>query len=229
MTAATMSAVRFPAMPEPLPAPGPLPGEPLRRRAHDDEPAAAAPGVHAAGRLAGETLARYMRDELVPRVPEARDTQGALRRRASDDEATGARRGAARDDTRTAVDGLTRLVSISEIAPSTTEIDVHVLASVTGLHHRRMDVTGLLIRTGAHFVQIAEGRAEALAIVMRRIEAEPHHRAMRILSNAPITRRRFDRWATTVVDDATLVGDIAELHRSGRIGEHLMAAIVDRL
>ena len=227
MTAATMPAVRVPSTPEPQAG-----VEPLRRRAHDDEPAPApaTPGVLAAGRLAGETLARYMRDELVPRAPEARDDQGALRRRASDEAASGTRRGIAeRDDSRCAVGGLTRLVSISEIAASTTEIDVHVLASVTGLHHRRMDVTGLLIRTGSHFVQIAEGRAEALAIVMRRIEAEPHHRAMRILSNAPIAKRRFDRWATAVVRDEALVGEIAELHRSGRIGEHLMSAIVDRL
>ena len=222
-----MSAV-LRALPKPLPAVAADPA--LRRRACDDETQPApAPGL-AAGPLAGDVLARFARDDLAPRPQEARGAPAALRRRAGDDEAGAARRGSpARQEPRAAVDGLQRLVCISEIAPATTEIDIHVIASITGLHHRRTDVTGVLVRGGGYLVQVVEGRTEALEAVLRRAEAESHHRATRVLSNAPITKRRFDRWATVVVHDETLVRDIGELHRSGQIGERLMAAIVERL
>jgi hypothetical protein len=193
---------------------------------HRSQPA----GDFARRPLAVEVLGRFAREELLPRPLEARAPAGGLRRRASDDEATDARSAApARHESRATVDGLQRLVCISEIAPATTEIDVHVIASITGLHHRRMDVTGVLVRGGGYLVQLVEGRAEALEAVLRRVEAESRHCATRVLSNAPITKRRFDRWATLLVQDETLVRDIGELHRSGQIGEQLMAAIVERL
>jgi hypothetical protein len=203
---------------------------PPRRRASDDEPAAAAPAGLAPRALPQELRARFAVDAPLSRVPEARPA-ATPRRRASDDDATRAGRvPPARAEPRVpAVDGLQRFVCISETGPTTTDIDVHVIASIAGLHHRRMDVTGVLVHGGGYLVQVVEGRAEALAAVMRRIEEDPHHRATRVLSNAAIGRRRFDRWATVAVRDESLLNDIGELHRSGQIGEHLMAAIVDRL
>jgi hypothetical protein len=176
-------------------------------------------------------MSRLVHAEPALRTHQERGPAAGLRRRACDAEAPAdGRRAAPHPEPRVpAVEGLQRLVCISEVAPAATEIDVHVIASIAGLHHRRMDVTGVLVHGGGYLVQVAEGRAEAMTAVLRRIEADPHHRAMRVLSDAAIVRRRFDRWATIVVHDPALLHDIGELHRSGQIGEHLMAAIVDRL
>jgi hypothetical protein len=204
---------------------------PPRRRAGDDEPAPAAPAPLVPPGLPGGATPWFGPPEPAQRTHEARGPAAGLRRRAGDAEASAeGRRVTTHPGPRMpAVEGLQRLVCISEVAPAATEIDVHVIASIAGLHHRRMDVTGVLVHGGGYLLQVAEGRAEAMTAVLRRIEADPHHRAMRVLSDAGIVRRRFDRWATIVVHDPALLHDIGELHRSGQIGEHLMAAIVDRL
>jgi len=210
---------------------------PPRRRASDGEPAEASPTDLAdlaglgARPLPPELLTRFGRDEPAPRTPEPRVQAAVPRRRVDDaDLPAPSRAGPARGDVRApAVEGLQRFVCISEVGPATTDVDVHVIASIAELHHRRMDVTGLLAHGGGYLLQVVEGRAEALAAVMRRIEEDPHHRATRVLSDTPIGQRRFDRWATVVVRDPSVLHDLGELHRSGQIGEHLMAAIVDRL
>ncbi len=56
-------------------------------------------------------------------------------------------------------------------------------------------ITGVLVQTGDHFVQILEGAPHALMMLLRAIERDPRHTDFRYLLDEPIERRLFGAWS----------------------------------
>lgn len=89
-------------------------------------------------------------------------------------------------------DALVQVV-YSSLAVSGPEGDADILA-VSRRNNQAVDITGLLIRDGAWFLQVLEGPVAAVPATMRRIEADPRHRDINIRLVRITQARRFGEW-----------------------------------
>lgn len=62
-------------------------------------------------------------------------------------------------------------------------------------------VTGLLLAASDRYFQVLEGPEESVSLVMERIAADPRHRAIEVLFDAPAERRTFPDWAMAYRDE----------------------------
>ena len=65
----------------------------------------------------------------------------------------------------------------------------------------KIDVTGALLFTEGRFVQVLEGNRDAVRATYDRIEADPRHTNVEILSSQFSDRRRFKQWSMAFVGD----------------------------
>lgn len=117
---------------------------------------------------------------------------------------------------------LERILYVSAIAPGVGEAAIQRIVAAAAIRNRRLDVTGLLAHCETHFVQVLEGRHEALDELMRSIEHDPRHREMRVVVREPIATRRFAHWDMGVLDGASLAEELDAIHRAARAPEDLV-------
>ena len=78
------------------------------------------------------------------------------------------------------------------------------IARQSRMRNRREDITGLLIFDGACFAQLVEGPKTALVSLVERLEVDPRHVCMEVLSFSHSgIKRRFPNWLLgyLLVDD----------------------------
>ena len=56
------------------------------------------------------------------------------------------------------------------------------------------DITGLLLYKGGNFMQVLEGPDESVEALYKKIEADPRHKDLTILSREQISTRQFPAW-----------------------------------
>lgn len=56
-------------------------------------------------------------------------------------------------------------------------------------------VTGLLYTDGMRFLQVLEGEQKAVSTTFERIQIDPRHHALVVLSDREIDERQFGKWA----------------------------------
>ncbi len=110
---------------------------------------------------------------------------------------------------------LTRIFYVSAIAPGVTDVDMQVILGVAQVNNRRLDVTGMLAQSDGHFVQVLEGRADAVSALMKRIRADTRHGELRVLLEEPIVQRQFSRWAMGLIRRDDMSEQMHQLHREG--------------
>lgn len=110
---------------------------------------------------------------------------------------------------------LVRVFYVSEIAEDITDIDVQVILGAAQINNRRLDVTGMLVQSDCHFIQLLEGREEALAVLMAKIERDRRHRNVRVLLHEPIGRRQFSAWAMHLRRRDDIQDETVRLHAEG--------------
>jgi hypothetical protein len=98
-------------------------------------------------------------------------------------------------DAKTAVGQLNSLVYKSR-CKSVVDLDLvdSILASSTR-NNAANGVTGVLIATRTHFLQVLEGGFEALNETFERISSDTRHDNIQLISFAEIEERRFSEWA----------------------------------
>jgi len=88
-----------------------------------------------------------------------------------------------------------RIVYISTTRNILTSTELDEILVKSRRNNRAVGVTGLLISGGRRFLQTLEGPDHAVEAVFRRIEQDPRHFAVVMLSRAPIAERSFGDWA----------------------------------
>lgn len=73
------------------------------------------------------------------------------------------------------------------------EIDGIVQASVC--NNQRYGVTGALLFSGCHFMQVLEGPEERLLVLMRKIAEDRRHSDMIVIAHYEIAERRYPEWS----------------------------------
>jgi len=56
------------------------------------------------------------------------------------------------------------------------------------------EITGLLLYKGGNFMQVLEGPDEAVEALYKKIEADPRHKDLNVLSREQISARQFPTW-----------------------------------
>lgn len=87
-----------------------------------------------------------------------------------------------------------QLVYISSVTPGQT-ISIGNILTTSRRNNTRDGITGLLYSDGQRFLQALEGPEDKVLAAMARIEADPRHRAIVVLSRRTIEAREFGDWA----------------------------------
>ncbi len=108
-----------------------------------------------------------------------------------------------------------QLMYISSVRAG-TQVEIAPILLASRRNNDRDGITGFLYADGRRFLQVLEGAQDAVERAFARIEADPRHCAVVILSRRAIAAREFGDWAMA--------------HRvPGEESDALMAQIADRL
>ena len=110
---------------------------------------------------------------------------------------------------------LVRVFYVSAIAASATTVEIQTISSTAQIRNRRLDVTGVLVRSSHHFAQVLEGRQEAVEDIVRRVLNDDRHDRPRLLLEESIWRRAFSEWSPEIAQREDLGAILAELHQVG--------------
>lgn len=87
-----------------------------------------------------------------------------------------------------------QIVYVSTAMGQITPDDIEAILNVSRRNNARDGLTGLLYFEGKRFLQVLEGRGEAITNTVARIERSPRHRALVILSERDVEKREFGEW-----------------------------------
>ncbi|TCO69456.1 BLUF domain-containing protein [Rhodovulum euryhalinum] len=100
---------------------------------------------------------------------------------------------------RTDETGVFRLAYVSRSCRDLSRSEVEGLAEASAAHNLERGVSGVLIYGHGVFLQWLEGPATEVCALMARIERDPRHAAVTVLSAGWIGRRRFSDWSMRVI------------------------------
>ena len=84
--------------------------------------------------------------------------------------------------------------SVSRLKPATACAVVEALVAASRTRNATYDITGALLFTGAHFVQVLEGPAAMLDVIWLNLLNDSRHDGLVMTSREPLTQRRFGGW-----------------------------------
>ena len=71
---------------------------------------------------------------------------------------------------------------------------VNSILDASSRNNPKYGITGVLVATETHFLQVLEGEFEALNETFERISRDPRHDKVQLISFSDITKRRFGAW-----------------------------------
>lgn len=87
-----------------------------------------------------------------------------------------------------------RVVYYSKVSAGVRSADIERLIAGARRRNRQLDITGALMVWEGFFVQVVEGRLEAVEETMQRIAKDKRHEGLRILAKEHVQRRLFADW-----------------------------------
>ena len=88
-----------------------------------------------------------------------------------------------------------QLIYRSEAVEGTDLHTVKAIADCASRKNRNLEITGVLLFTGDHFVQVLEGGKHVVLRVYEQIQQDTRHRNVDLLLLRPIEKRRFPYWS----------------------------------
>ena len=89
-------------------------------------------------------------------------------------------------------------ISRSAILPHST--DLLAIARVSLRYNEQKEISGFLYFDSRYFVQILEGTAAELGVLLQKIGSDHRHYDMIVLRDTSISLRRFERWRMAFCD-----------------------------
>jgi hypothetical protein len=121
---------------------------------------------------------------------------------------------------------LRRLIYTSRVARAVRFADAEAIASGASARNQQAGLTGLLLYTPSHFVQVLEGPSHAVQATLSRIKRDPRHSDLRVIGDQEVEAREFGPWFMTTrysgvkpdqLESLTLAAAL-ELLRTARAG-----------
>jgi hypothetical protein len=91
--------------------------------------------------------------------------------------------------------GYRRLIYTSRVARHVRYSDAEQIALAATERNASLGITGLLLYTPSHFIQVLEGVDQVLTATLSRIDRDARHSNLRILDDREVTDREFGAWA----------------------------------
>ena len=123
---------------------------------------------------------------------------------------------------------LQHLVYFSNATLHLSAVDVRAILGAAQVKNRRRDVTGLLLYSGRHFVQVLEGRGDQLDDLVKIIQADTRHAGLRVLVRESIKHRRYGAWAMGFVENLDDADALDELSQRGGSDIQKIGGILER-
>jgi Sensors of blue-light using FAD len=92
------------------------------------------------------------------------------------------------------------LIYLSKAADNFDPETLDEIAKIASINNKPLNITGMLLYSGTHFLQVLEGRDELLKFILKRIERDDRHVDLEIILDAPIESRSFGDWYMGVLD-----------------------------
>jgi len=89
---------------------------------------------------------------------------------------------------------LRRFIYASRAREGLTENDAQAIQVHSGRTNALDGITGVLIFTGRHFVQLIEGAPDAITDLVIRLERDPRHSRINVLEDERVRDRAFPSW-----------------------------------
>jgi len=93
-----------------------------------------------------------------------------------------------------------QIVYISTAVAGALPIDPALILAASRRNNARARVTGALWFDGKRFLQALEGEEDVVDTTFRRIQSDPRHKALVVLSSREIATREFGEWAMAYRD-----------------------------
>jgi hypothetical protein len=90
---------------------------------------------------------------------------------------------------------LYQLIYSSRVGRSVRFSDAEAIAEASAARNQAAGLSGLLIYTPSHFLQVLEGSEPIVRSTLERISRDPRHSHLKILSERSVETRAFGRWA----------------------------------
>lgn len=95
-----------------------------------------------------------------------------------------------------------QVVYLSRAAGSLSDDDLRQILTTSRRNNARLGVTGALLYSADQFLQVLEGPMSVVEDLLHRIEADPRHRDLSILTRGPVSQRAFPNWSMGLVTDS---------------------------
>ncbi len=84
--------------------------------------------------------------------------------------------------------------------PESVDAEIASILAASRKNNQSKDITGALMFNGSAFAQVLEGPLEHIEAAYERIQCDPRHSDVVLLSNAAATERAFSDWSMGYVD-----------------------------
>jgi hypothetical protein len=101
--------------------------------------------------------------------------------------------------------------SISRLPPEGAMLAVEAILKRARARNARRGLTGALLFTGQHFVQVLEGPAAAIDGLWGKLQTDPRHEGLVPAIHGPLQKRRFDNWAMSYSGPSQFVSKRVQL------------------
>lgn len=87
-----------------------------------------------------------------------------------------------------------RLIYRSVVARPVRFQDVEAIAEISAKNNSKVGVSGMLVYTPSHFLQVLEGDKDAVETVYNRVKKDPRHQMIKTLAVETTAERAFGNW-----------------------------------
>lgn len=108
-----------------------------------------------------------------------------------------------------------RLIYLSQVANHVRYEDAESIAETSARNNEKVGVTGLLVYTPSHFLQVLEGDQAAVRKIYERVKDDARHHRVKILFDDQVPEAEFGKWAMTVKMPTAEIRSEAMLALSG--------------
>lgn len=106
-------------------------------------------------------------------------------------------------------DGLIQLVYASAAAVPFEDDELQQLLSVARRNNEAFDVSGVLLFKDQTFLQVLEGKRDAVHELYTKIERDPRHNNVLLLAKSEIEERNFADWKMGFVCDGEVISQLS--------------------
>jgi hypothetical protein len=93
---------------------------------------------------------------------------------------------------------LIQLIYRSKVSRHVRLSDAEKIAEGASPRNASADISGLLLYTPTHFIQVLEGDEPVVRKLFSKIERDERHHQVEVIADRPLTERQFGEWAMRI-------------------------------